>query len=90
MEVITVKNRENSIMDDLHSIIEEKNNTIQANVAQLKEKDAELARLRAEIRLKESSDINVRSFDFNWTRMCNIIGVLVVVPIIASIFFRSK
>jgi len=90
MEVITVKSRENSIMDDLHSIIEEKNNTIQANVAQLKEKDAELARLRAEIRLKESSDINVRSFDFNWTRMCNIIGVLVVVPIIASIFFRSK
>ena len=97
MEVITVKNRENSIMDDLHSIIEEKNNTIQANVAQLKEKDdllskkdVELARLRAEIRLKQSSDINVRSFDFNWTRMCNIIGVLVVVPIIASIFFRSK
>lgn len=90
MEVITVKSRENSIMDDLHSIIEEKNNTIQANVAQLKEKDAELARLRAEIRLKESSDINVRSFDFNWTRMCNIIGVVVVVPIIASIFFRSK
>lgn len=67
MELTIVKNRENRIMEDLHTIIEEKNNTMQANVAQLKEKDdlliqkddllkqkdAEIKKLREEFCLKK-------------------------------------
>lgn len=97
MEVIVVKKREDSIMKDLHTIIEENNNTIQTNVVELeqkddllKQKDGEIERLRAEIRLKQNSDVNFRTFDYNSTNIYATIGVAAVFPIIASIFFRSK